>query len=130
MQAWKNQDLIGTFLGIGGTHSPTPCGSGVSPQAAKAASNAGRTEGTTAQSRRESGVGQCGREGRMLAGADQVEHRDAAGLRAAATLEARALAHGLAATVLTPEGGDFNDDLAALGAAGAGRTARPRHDVK
>ena len=27
----------------------------------------------------------------------------------------RALAQGIAATVLTPEGGDFNDDLAALG---------------
>ena len=35
--------------------------------------------------------------------------------RAAATLEARALAQGSAATALTPEGGDFNDDLAALG---------------
>ena len=36
--------------------------------------------------------------------------------RAAATLEARALAPvGIAAAVLTPEGGDFNDDLAALG---------------
>ena len=34
---------------------------------------------------------------------------------AAATLEARALAQGIAATVLTPEHGDFNDDLAALG---------------
>ena len=32
-----------------------------------------------------------------------------------ATLEARALAQGIAATVLTPEHGDFNDDLAALG---------------
>ena len=41
--------------------------------------------------------------------------RDAAGRRAAATLEARALAQGIAATVPTPEGGDFNDDLAALG---------------
>ena len=29
--------------------------------------------------------------------------------------EARALAQGLAATVLTPEHGDFNDDPAALG---------------
>ena len=35
--------------------------------------------------------------------------------RAAATLEVRALARGLAATVPTPEGGGFNDDLAALG---------------
>ena len=34
---------------------------------------------------------------------------------AAATLEARALTQGIAATVLTPEHGDFNDDLAALG---------------
>ena len=41
--------------------------------------------------------------------------RDAAGRRAAAGLEARALAQGLAATVLTPAHGDFNDDLAALG---------------
>ena len=41
--------------------------------------------------------------------------RDDAGRRAAATLEARALAQGLAATVLSPEHGDFNDDLAALG---------------
>ena len=41
--------------------------------------------------------------------------RDATGQRAAATLEARALALGLAATVLTPEHGDFNDDPAALG---------------
>ena len=48
---------------------------------------------------------------RLLIAAD----RDAAGLRAAATLEARALAQGIAATVLTPEHGDFNDDLAALG---------------
>ena len=35
--------------------------------------------------------------------------------RAAATLEARAHAQGIAATVPTPEGGDFNDGLAALG---------------
>ena len=48
---------------------------------------------------------------RLLIAAD----RDPAGRRAAATLEARALAQGLAATVLTPEHGDFNDDLAALG---------------
>ena len=48
---------------------------------------------------------------RLLIAAD----RDPAGLRAAATLEARALAQGIAATVLTPEHGDFNDDLAALG---------------
>ena len=48
---------------------------------------------------------------RLLIAAD----RDDAGRRAAATLEARARAQGLAATVLTPEGGDFNDDLAALG---------------
>ena len=48
---------------------------------------------------------------RLLIAAD----RDAAGRRAAATLEARALAQGIAATVLTPEHGDFNDDLAALG---------------
>ena len=48
---------------------------------------------------------------RLLIAAD----RDATGRRAAATLEARALAQGIAATVLTPEGGDFNDDLAALG---------------
>ena len=41
--------------------------------------------------------------------------RDAAGRRAAAHLEARALAQGLAATVLTPAHRDFNDDLAALG---------------
>ena len=50
--------------------------------------------------------------------------------RAAATLEARALAQGIASTVLTPEGGDFNDETAALGAAGAGRVTQPRHDVK
>ena len=42
-------------------------------------------------------------------------NRDATGRRAAATLEARALAQGIAATVLSPKGGDFNDDLAALG---------------
>ena len=48
---------------------------------------------------------------RLLIAAD----RDDAGRRAAATLEARALAQGIAATVLTPEHGDFNDDLAALG---------------
>ena len=48
---------------------------------------------------------------RLLIAAD----RDAAGRRAAAGLEARALAQGLAATVLTPIHGDFNDDLAALG---------------
>ena len=41
--------------------------------------------------------------------------RDAAGRRAAAGLEARAMAQGLAAVVLTPAHGDFNDDLAALG---------------
>ena len=44
-----------------------------------------------------------------------MRNRDDAGRRAAATLEARALAQGIAATVLTPEGGDFNDDLAAFG---------------
>ena len=48
---------------------------------------------------------------RLLIAAD----RDAKGRRAAATLEARALARGIAATVLSPEGGDFNDDLTALG---------------
>ena len=48
---------------------------------------------------------------RLLIAAD----RDDAGRRAAATLEARALAQGIAATVLLPERGDFNDDLAALG---------------
>ena len=48
---------------------------------------------------------------RLLIAAD----RDATGRRAAATLEARALAQGIAATVLSPKGGDFNDDLAALG---------------
>ena len=48
---------------------------------------------------------------RLLIAAD----RDAAGRRAAATLEARALAQGIAATVFAPEHGDFNDDLAALG---------------
>ena len=41
--------------------------------------------------------------------------RDAAGRRAAAGLKARVLAQGLAAVVLTPAHGDFNDDLAALG---------------
>ena len=41
--------------------------------------------------------------------------RDAAGRRAAAGLEARAMAQGIAATVLVPAHGDFNDDLAALG---------------
>ena len=40
---------------------------------------------------------------------------DAEGQHAAAGLQARALAQGLAATVLTPAHGDFNDDLAALG---------------
>ena len=44
-----------------------------------------------------------------------VADRDATGRRAAATLEARALAQGIAATVLFPKGGDFNDNLAALG---------------
>ena len=39
----------------------------------------------------------------------------AAGRRAAAGLEARAMAQGIAAVVLTPTHGDFNDDLAALG---------------
>ena len=48
---------------------------------------------------------------RLLIAAD----RDAAGRRAAAGLEARALAQGLAAVVLVPAHGDFNDDLAALG---------------
>ena len=48
---------------------------------------------------------------RLLIAAD----RDGAGRRAAAALQARALAQGLAAAVLTPEGGDFNDDLADLG---------------
>ena len=48
---------------------------------------------------------------RLLIAAD----RDAAGRRAAAGLEARAMAQSLAATVLTPAHGDFNDDLAALG---------------
>ena len=48
---------------------------------------------------------------RLLIAAD----RDDAGRRAAATLEARALAQGIVATVLTPERGDFNDDLAAFG---------------
>ena len=48
---------------------------------------------------------------RLLIAAD----RDAKGRRAAATLEARALVQGIAATVLSPEGGDFNDDLAAFG---------------
>ena len=48
---------------------------------------------------------------RLLIAAD----RDAAGRRAAAGLEARAKAQGIAAVVLTPAHGDFNDDLAALG---------------
>ena len=48
---------------------------------------------------------------RLLIAAD----RDPAGRRAAAGLEARALAQGLAAVVLVPAHGDFNDDLAALG---------------
>ena len=48
---------------------------------------------------------------RLLIAAD----RDPAGRRAAAGLKARAVAQGLAATVLTPAHGDFNDDLAALG---------------
>ena len=48
---------------------------------------------------------------RLLIAAD----RDATGRRAAAGLKARAMAQGLAATVLTPAHGDFNDDLAALG---------------
>ena len=39
----------------------------------------------------------------------------AAGRRAAAGLEARAMVQGLAAVVLVPAHGDFNDDLAALG---------------
>ena len=45
---------------------------------------------------------------RLLIAAD----RDAA---AAAGLEARAMAQGIAAVVLVPAHGDFNDDLAALG---------------
>ena len=40
---------------------------------------------------------------------------DAKGQRAAARLEARMMAQGIAATVLVPEHGDFNGDLAALG---------------
>ena len=48
---------------------------------------------------------------RLLIAAD----RDAAGRRAAAGLEARAMAQGIAAVVLVPAHGDFNDDLAALG---------------
>ena len=48
---------------------------------------------------------------RLLIAAD----RDAAGRRAAAGLKARAMERGLAATVLVPEHGDFNGDLAALG---------------
>ena len=44
-----------------------------------------------------------------------MRNRDDAGRRAATTLEARALAQGIAATVLTPENGGFNDDLAAFG---------------
>ena len=48
---------------------------------------------------------------RLLIAAD----RDAAGRCAAGRLKARALAQGLAATVLVPAQGDFNDDLAALG---------------
>ena len=54
-----------------------------------------------------------------------LAYRDDSGRRAAATLEARALAHGIAATVFTPEHGDFNDDLAALGPSAADRAARP-----
>ena len=60
---------------------------------------------------------------RLLIAAD----RDDAGRRAAATLEARALAQGIAATVLTPEHGDFNDDLAALGPPAL--AARLGHDM-
>ena len=60
---------------------------------------------------------------RLLIAAD----RDAAGRRAAVTLEARALAQGIAATILTPEHSDFNDDLAAPRPAGAGRAACPAH---
>ena len=41
--------------------------------------------------------------------------RDAEGQRAAAKLKARAMERGIAATVLVPAHGDFNDDLAALG---------------
>ena len=48
---------------------------------------------------------------RLLIAAD----RDAAGRRAATGLKARAMAQGLAAVVLVPAHGDFNDDLAALG---------------
>ena len=48
---------------------------------------------------------------RLLTAAD----RDPAGRRAAAGLEARAMAQGIAAVVLLPAHGDFNDDLAALG---------------
>ena len=48
---------------------------------------------------------------RLLIAAD----RDAAGRRATAGLEARALAQGIATVVLVPAHGDFNDDLAALG---------------
>ena len=50
--------------------------------------------------------------------------RDAEGRRAAARLKARALAQGLAATVLVPEHGDFNGDLAALGPRALARAAR------
>ena len=48
---------------------------------------------------------------RLLIAAD----RDPAGRRAAAGLEARVMAQGIAAVVLVPAHGDFNDDLAALG---------------
>ena len=58
---------------------------------------------------------------RLLIAAD----RDAAGRRAAAGLEARAMAQGLAAVVLVPAHGDFNDDLAALGPRALAAPARP-----
>ena len=61
---------------------------------------------------------------RLLIAAD----RDAAGRRVAAGLEARAMAQGIAAVVLVPAHGDFNDDLAALGpwALAAARRPAPR----
>ena len=53
---------------------------------------------------------------------------DVKGQRAAARLKARVLAQGIAATVLTPGHGDFNDDLAALGPRGSPRSSAPGPD--
>ena len=77
MHDWTNQHVVGTFSRDGRDALPTPCGSGASPQAAKATSKRRPDGRNTTQRRWGSGVGQCGRERRVLAGADQVEDRSA-----------------------------------------------------